>query len=297
MLWCKVSFLYYNSFLIIFPVFIFLCWQTTTRKKITSAFSFPAKLDMQPRLSEPSQSELIYELSAVLIHKGTTVNSGHYVAHIKDENTGQWWEFDDEHVTELGHHPFGDKSSNSTAKSSKTDTVNSDASEVRVAESNGNGLDASHSHSSPVETFSSNDAYMLMYNLKHMENGVEMGDVISNGDTVPARDRFPLLSHLFDEIEKLNASFVDECAQYNHKKELELSRINERRLEVRSVLAEAPVLPLEHPFFWISSDWLRQWADNVDIRLGKIFYHFIDLYYCCTFCSLYNGCIFPTFSI
>ncbi|XP_054797302.1 ubiquitin carboxyl-terminal hydrolase 26 isoform X2 [Prosopis cineraria] len=237
--------------------------ETTMRKKITSTFSFPAKLDMQPRLSEPSQSELIYDLSAVLIHKGTTVNSGHYVAHIKDENAGQWWEFDDEHVTKLGCHPFGDGSSNSTAKSVRTDPVHSDASEARIADSNGNGLDAPHPQSSLVETYSSSDAYMLMYNLKHTKNVVKRGDVVSSADSVAARDSFPLLSYLFDEIQNLNASYVDECAQYNHKKELELNRITERRQEVRSVLAEAPVQPLEQPFYWISSDWLRQWADNI----------------------------------
>ncbi|OMO61952.1 Peptidase C19, ubiquitin carboxyl-terminal hydrolase 2 [Corchorus capsularis] len=75
--------------------------KTTTKKKISSVFSFPGELDMRGRLSEPSQVELIYELSAVLIHRGTAANSGHYIAHIKDENTGQWWEFDDEHVSNL----------------------------------------------------------------------------------------------------------------------------------------------------------------------------------------------------
>ncbi|KAF7830201.1 ubiquitin carboxyl-terminal hydrolase 26-like [Senna tora] len=231
--------------------------ETTTRKKITSAFSFPSTLDMRHRLSEPSQSKSIYDLSAVLIHKGTTVNSGHYVAHIKDENTGQWWEFDDELVTKLGCHPFGDKSSNSTTKN------------ARIADSNGNGLDATHSQSSLVETFSSSDAYMLMYNLKHTKNVGNTGGVVSGanhkdreGDVV-AKDSFPLLSHLFDEIQNFNASYADECEQYTHRKELELSCITERRQEVRSVLVEAPVQPLEQPFYWISSDWLRQWADNI----------------------------------
>ena len=62
----------------------------------------------------------MYDSSAVLIHKGTGVNNGYYIAHIKDVNTGQRWEFDDEHVTNLGCHPFGEGSSNSTSKSIKT---------------------------------------------------------------------------------------------------------------------------------------------------------------------------------
>lgn len=234
---------------------------------------------MRHRLSEPSQSELIYDLSAVLIHKGTTVNSGHYVAHIKDDNTGQWWEFDDEHVTKLGCHPFGDKSSNSTTKSVRTDPILSDCPEARIADSNGNGLDATHSQSSLVETFSSSDAYMLMYNLKHTKNVGKTGDMVSganhkerDGDVVSAQNGFPLLSPLFDEIQNFNASYLEECEQYNHRKELELGRINERRQEVRSVLAEAPVQPLEQPFYWISCDWLRQWADNINPTLVQFFF-------------------------
>ncbi|KAI7988240.1 Ubiquitin carboxyl-terminal hydrolase 26 [Camellia lanceoleosa] len=59
----------------------------------------------------------------VFLPKGSAVNSGHYIAHIKDENTGQWWEFDDEHVSNLGRHPFSEGSSNYAAKSVQTEPV------------------------------------------------------------------------------------------------------------------------------------------------------------------------------
>lgn len=256
-------------------LFIYLCWQTTTKKKITSAFSFPAQLDMRHRLSELSQFDLVYDLSAVLIHKGTGVNSGHYIAHIKDKNTGQWWEFDDEHVTNLGHHPFGEGSSSSTTKFIATDVVHSEA---RIAESNGNGLNATHSQSSLMDAFSSCDAYMLMYHLRNTTNINENGDLVGGanlkereGVVAAARDSTSLPSHLYDEIHNFNASYLDACQQYSCRKELELSRITDRRQEVRSVLAEAPVPPFERPFYWISSDWLRQWADNIVTTLVHTF--------------------------
>ncbi|CAJ1972174.1 unnamed protein product [Sphenostylis stenocarpa] len=239
--------------------------QNTTKKKVTSAFSFPAELDMHRRLSEPSQFELIYDLSAVLIHKGTAVNSGHYIAHIKDENTGQWWEFDDEQVTNLGFHPFGETASSSTSKSVKTDASN--CSEAILTDSN--GLDAPHSQSSLQETFSSSDAYLLMYHLKHNKNvgenmdtayGVNIKEV--EGNEITAQDSPFVPSHLCDEIQNFNASYLDSCEHYKYRKNLELSCINERRQEVRSVLAEAPTQPREQPYFWICSDWLRQWADS-----------------------------------
>jgi ubiquitin carboxyl-terminal hydrolase 48 len=222
---------------------------------------------------------LIYDLSAVLIHKGTAANSGHYIAHIKDENTGQWWEFDDEVVTNLGRSPFSEEISCSASKSGKNDVDHSSLSEARVADSNGIGLNVKVSQSSLTETFSSSDAYMLMYHLKQNKIFSENGGMVSSDNhtkrdigSVTAQDNDCLPSHFREEIQNFNASYLDACQQYDHKKEVELSHINERREEVRSVLAEAPVQPLEQQFFWIYSDWLRQWAENVTPRLVHMLY-------------------------
>ncbi|KAJ6306969.1 hypothetical protein OIU78_022134 [Salix suchowensis] len=222
--------------------------KTTTRKKITSAFGFPGELDMGCRLSEPSQLEWIYDLSAVLIHKGTAVNSGHYIAHIKDENTGQWWEFDDERVSNLGLRPFGEGFSSSTAKGVHNDKVSPSCAGLTHADTS-RSVDAVQPQSlesnihSCKESFSSTDAYRLMYNLR--------------------RTRKNDASQLFEDINEMNASYIAACEEYKLKKEKEVHHITERREEVRSVLSEAPVRLLQEPFYWVSTDWLRQWADNI----------------------------------
>ncbi|KAL0721174.1 hypothetical protein Bca4012_035773 [Brassica carinata] len=218
--------------------------KTTAKKKITSSFSFPRVLDMRSRLVESSENELTYELFAVLIHKGTAVNSGHYVAHIKDEKTGLWWKFDDEEVSELGTHPFSEGSSSSTPKS----------------ESNGGNTTES-------EVFSSSDAYMLIYSLRcskiesregQRENHIDItkGDI----DGVQHPDLPP---HLDKWISDLNAAFLEGCKQYDLRKERELNTLTERRQEVRTILSEAAVQSLEEQYFWISTDWLRLWADTI----------------------------------
>lgn len=251
--------------------------KTTTKKKITSAFCFPGELDMRERLSEPSDLELIYDLSAVLIHKGTTVNSGHYIAHIKDENTGQWWEFDDEHVSNLGHHPFGEGSSSSAAKPVQTEpSVHLSSTEPMNGVINGNHINIGQLQSSECsivsgsQTYSSGDAYMLMYNLRRTTKSGEVRQTVSGanhmeieGDIIYSDNDAALPAHLYEEIKELNASYLDACQQYKSKKERELDCITERRQEVRSVLSEGPVLSLEDPYFWISTDWLRLWADNI----------------------------------
>ncbi|OAY70810.1 Ubiquitin carboxyl-terminal hydrolase 26 [Ananas comosus] len=205
--------------------------KTTTKKKITSAFSFPRQLSMGNRLSDQSDS-LIYELSAILIHKGTAVNSGHYVAHIKDENSGKWWEFDDEHVSELSLNP----ANKSGLRASSGDSVS-------------NGFDHE-------ETFSSTDAYMLMYSRINTAASANLN--VKNSS-------LPL--HFSKEIEEMNESYESACKEYQDKKDREVACITERRQEVKSILSEAPVHPYEDSYFWISTDWLRQWADNITAPL------------------------------
>ncbi|KFK22281.1 hypothetical protein AALP_AAs61001U000100, partial [Arabis alpina] len=43
----------------------------------------------------------------------------------------------------------------------------------------------------------------------------------------------------------------------------ELKALTERRQEVRTILSEAAVQSLEEQYFWISTDWLRLWADII----------------------------------
>ncbi|KAL8477228.1 hypothetical protein ACS0TY_029500 [Phlomoides rotata] len=241
---------------------------TTTKKKITSVFSFPQELNMAPRLSECAQSDLVYDLAAVLIHKGSAVNSGHYTAHIREDNTGEWWEFDDEQVSNLGQQPFGSNASTSGSKTGQNGAVDCSlsAKEVEVPV-NGNHVYASQMQSSEsnggvnhVQTFSSSDAYMLMYVLRHSNTD---GGKTTKSDEYKMEIDGPLPSHLLEDVDMLNSVYLASCKEYKSKKEVELSCITKRRLEVRSILSEAPVHSIEEPYFWISTEWLRQWADNV----------------------------------
>jgi ubiquitin carboxyl-terminal hydrolase 48 len=102
------------------------------RKKKTTTLYFPVELDMTPYMKGKSKKQLkrrktlveefetayeddneiertnaseqednIYELTSYLIHKGVNAESGHYIAHVKDEKTGDWYLFNDEVVNPL----------------------------------------------------------------------------------------------------------------------------------------------------------------------------------------------------
>lgn len=46
-------------------------------------------------------SVFVYELSAILIHRGVSAYSGHYIAHVKDPQTGEWYRFNDEEIEKM----------------------------------------------------------------------------------------------------------------------------------------------------------------------------------------------------
>ena len=43
----------------------------------------------------------VYDLSAVLIHRGPSAYSGHYVAHIRNQETDVWYKFNDEKIEKM----------------------------------------------------------------------------------------------------------------------------------------------------------------------------------------------------
>jgi len=78
-----------------------------TKKKLSTMVSFPRTLDMSSYV-DGDKNEYTYHLSAVLLHIGSSANAGHYIAHIQDEVTRQWWKFDDSSVTPLDSKEVGD---------------------------------------------------------------------------------------------------------------------------------------------------------------------------------------------
>uniref|UniRef100_A0A4W3GNQ9 Ubiquitin carboxyl-terminal hydrolase 48 n=1 Tax=Callorhinchus milii TaxID=7868 RepID=A0A4W3GNQ9_CALMI len=74
--------------------------QTGHKKKLNSYISFPEVLDLSPYLERKDVST-VYELSAVLIHRGVSAYSGHYIAHVRDDRTGDWYKFNDEEIEKM----------------------------------------------------------------------------------------------------------------------------------------------------------------------------------------------------
>ena len=71
------------------------------RGKLSHFVEYPLELDITPYISEQrpnSSGDAVYELFAVLVHAGSSSNSGHYYCFVKAA-TGTWVEMDDEVVS------------------------------------------------------------------------------------------------------------------------------------------------------------------------------------------------------
>lgn len=67
-------------------------------------FKLSGMLSPKAVLIKPSVSaggSFVYELSAVLIHRGVSAYSGHYIAHVKDPQSGDWYKFNDEDIEKM----------------------------------------------------------------------------------------------------------------------------------------------------------------------------------------------------
>ncbi|PIO14055.1 hypothetical protein AB205_0092120, partial [Aquarana catesbeiana] len=74
--------------------------QTGHKKKLNTYIAFSETLDMGPFV-EQAGSNSSYELTAVLIHRGVSAYSGHYIAHVRDPHTSEWYKFNDEEIEKM----------------------------------------------------------------------------------------------------------------------------------------------------------------------------------------------------
>ncbi|KAI8906421.1 hypothetical protein EDD86DRAFT_210686 [Gorgonomyces haynaldii] len=79
-------------------------YETMVKRKTNHSIDFPSEMD----LSAFAPMGAMYDLVGVLLHRGLESNSGHYTIKLKSEQTGNWYEFDDESVYKLDELDFND---------------------------------------------------------------------------------------------------------------------------------------------------------------------------------------------
>eukprot|EP00743_Colponemidia_sp_Colp-15_P010153 GILK01011152.1.p1 GENE.GILK01011152.1~~GILK01011152.1.p1 ORF type:complete len:1414 (-),score=327.31 GILK01011152.1:23-4129(-) len=271
------------------------------RQRLETSFKFcpqcgeavPVSVQKPVQVSQPE--DYIYDLVAVLVHKGSSANSGHYIADLKDKSTGLWYRFDDESVTLLDSNQTEAHTSDQLKEKEKEKDVASDCSDVMeldgppvVAQSNkdtkpkkgrtkallsksnnkagsSNGKIASEpitiadAEESPVHsiyTGTDRASSRNAYMLVYERRTTSRIGAESNPIETASLDS---ISELKDEVLARNAEFENEVAEYNVRKEKVTTWLEARRNLAERVYAEI------HPkvgesSYWIPTEWFKKWV-------------------------------------
>ncbi|XP_034233930.1 ubiquitin carboxyl-terminal hydrolase 48-like [Thrips palmi] len=236
------------------------------KKKLNSFIQFPEVLDMSEFLGLAPGSK-VYNVSAVLVHMGSSAYSGHYVAHIRDSVTGNWHKYNDESVENL---------------EGKRLTLTSEDEASEVSSSKGKG----RPQKCAKGFVSSKNAYMLVYTLATGKddvntplnnqtspkvNGVERHGIKSSA-LENEMNAWGLAKRLIDRVNEQNHKFEEWTTEENDKRETYKVQTQINRSEML-LLSGRLCVDSSEEFDFISTDWLSKCLHEGfgdDSRVGPI---------------------------
>lgn len=193
--------------------------KTGQKKKLKTYIGFSEILDMEPYV-EVKGGSYVYELSAILIHRGSSAYSGHYIAHVKDPQSGDWYKFNDEKIQKM------------------------EANKLRLVTDDGLSVSPKfHKPKSKKGTLCCRNAYMLVYQLKTQEKW----------STVP------LPAFLKELVDRDNAKFERWCLEMAEKRKQNLYKRKEKHEEVMELYPKLPAGVKNEPYEFVSLEWLKEW--------------------------------------
>lgn len=252
--------------------------QRNIRQKLNSYIVFPEKLDMNPYLKDVNSKSRnnnldisgrsnnysysdnrylsmnglssglrnnksnIYILSAVLIHRGSSPHSGHYIAHIKDRVTQDWYKFNDDSVEKIG--PQLQVSTDGEAIS----IVEDKSENVRNNDSGGGKMAKLDSKSLKSKT-----AYMLVYQAQDNETLSYPSD---------HSEEWELPDHLQTAVAEENSRSIEIFESLQIAKELDQQIMEARKNQIRTIYEKLVCRDPTDKFEFINKTWLQNWLTN-----------------------------------
>ncbi|KAJ8367378.1 hypothetical protein AAFF_G00320470 [Aldrovandia affinis] len=204
--------------------------QTGHKKKLNTFISFPEVLDMGAYL-EWKDEECVYALNAVLIHRGVSAYSGHYIAHVRDTHSSDWYKFNDEDIEKMEG-----KKLQLGIEEDIAETVKSQTRKPKCRK----GYHCSR------------NAYMLVYKRQVEDSAKEK----ENNIEVPA-----FLQRL---VERDNRKFEEWCVEMADMQKQSIDKGKAKHEEVKELYE---LLPTEDGqlFEFVPLEWLKKWLDDSTI--------------------------------
>ncbi|XP_015268117.1 PREDICTED: ubiquitin carboxyl-terminal hydrolase 48 isoform X2 [Gekko japonicus] len=196
--------------------------QTGHKKKLNTYIEFSELLDMGPFMEDTAGASE-YELSAILIHRGVSAYSGHYIAHVKDPQTGEWYRFNDEDI---------EKMEGKKLQLGAEEDLEPSKAQARKPKC-GKGV------------YRSRNAYMLVYRLQTREKSLTV--------EIPA--------FLQELVERDNSKFEEWCSEMAEMRKQSVARGKVKHEEVKELYQRLPA-KAGCPYDFVSLEWLQQWLDE-----------------------------------
>ncbi|XP_077116586.1 ubiquitin carboxyl-terminal hydrolase 48 isoform X1 [Ranitomeya variabilis] len=198
--------------------------QTGHKKKLNTYIGFGETLEMDPFMDETG-STCVYELSAVLIHRGVSAYSGHYIAHVKDPHTSEWYKFNDEEIEKMEVKKLQLGIEEDLAEPSKSSTR-----KPKCAK----GFHCSR------------NAYMLVYRLK----AEKQEDVDCE---------VPVFLQKLVELD--NCKFEEWCVEMSEMRKESVDKGKAKHEEVKELYQRLPA-GADKAYDFIPLEWLQKWLDE-----------------------------------
>lgn len=233
--------------------------QRNSRQKLNSYITFPERLDMSPFLDASSSHHLprqsrsasmslsqsyMYTLTAVLIHRGSSPHSGHYIAHIKDRISKDWYKFNDDSVERIG------PELNVNTDGESVIVVDNDTKVSSLVPDENGRVKLKFSKSTNLK---SKTAYMLVYQAQDNEAWHYPTDYSPSWD---------LPAHLAEAVVEENSKCDEMFQSLKIAREVSRKMIEERKAQIRSIYSKLVVTSPTDEFEFIDKKWLQDWLTN-----------------------------------
>jgi len=246
--------------------------QRNIRQKLNSYIIFPEFLDMNPYLKEsnlklrsntldysirnsidnfhPSSNGTslrshnnrsnIYILSAVLIHRGSSPHSGHYIAHIRDRITKDWYKFNDDTVERIGPQlQVSTEGESISIVEDKTESIRTN--------------DPGRGTKLESKSLKSKTAYMLVYQAQDNEALSYPSD---------HSEEWMLPEHLQTSVAEENSRSEELFESLQVAKEADQQIIDARKRQIRAIYEKLVCRDPTEKFEFMDKLWLQNWLTN-----------------------------------
>eukprot|EP00051_Salpingoeca_urceolata_P030752 m.9485 g.9485 ORF g.9485 m.9485 type:complete len:1163 (+) comp3531_c0_seq1:125-3613(+) len=209
--------------------------KTFTKRKLSHKVRFPVELNMREFVADATE-DLMYDLHAIVLHRGPSAQSGHYLIQIKNQE-GTWFEYDDE---------------STQAMESESKCGEAESADIYAGAAASTGK-KKRSAKPPQGFLDSTSVYMLEYRRRSTSDVLLSDNGASDAKT--AEPEPTLASQIVAE----NMQFEDTVSKARQEQESRVSADVARGMRVLEVYDSMACNEVDEETEWVPTSWIERW--------------------------------------